>query len=336
MAFEQPPTSGGTLGAQRLRDLGLTITGTPLEPILHTFEAELQQRSVTRPRPRFYLSTEWGVPFGTVAIAVPFYLAHMDLTTLHAERAGLVEGVDATDILRYLRHEMGHVINYAYRLYDQPEWVNLFGDINKDYEEEYHPRPFSRDYVQHLPGWYAQEHPDEDWAETFAVWMTPGMSWRSRYATSPTALAKLEYCERVMTALRDQEPLVTDTERDEDVTELDYSLDDYYKSFSVSDAKLPTDLDTAVQTIFPTAGGPRDTSGRDAAALIRRLERDLMADVYCWTGFFPERLRPLIRRLAERAEQLQRAYAPEREQAACVALTAFLTALAMHQVQGET
>ena len=106
-----------------IRDLGLTIAGTRLEPILGEFAGELRAAGLTRVRPSFYLSTEWGVPFETVAIAIPFYLAQPDLTALHAERVGHVEGFDRADILRYLRHEMGHVINYAYRLYDEEEWV---------------------------------------------------------------------------------------------------------------------------------------------------------------------------------------------------------------------
>jgi hypothetical protein len=150
-----------------LRDLGLTILGTLLDKVLQDFQRELQQRGLTRVEPKFYLSTEWGVPFGTVSIAIPFYLARADLTKLHAERGGLVEGAGPADILRYLRHEMGHVFNYAYKLYEEAEWVRHFGDINQEYVEEYRPRPFHPDYVRHLPGWYAPKHPDEDWAETF-------------------------------------------------------------------------------------------------------------------------------------------------------------------------
>src|SRR5262249_44239995 len=172
------------------RDLGLTISGTPLEGVLQTFLDELRSRGLTRLEPRFYLSLEWGVPFGTINIAIPFYLARADLAEMHAKRVGFVEGADPADILRYLRHEMGHVFNYAYKLYEEPEWVRLFGDINQDYEEEYQPNPWSRKFVRHLPGWYAQKHPDEDWAETFAVWLTPGLDWRKSYAKAPTALAK--------------------------------------------------------------------------------------------------------------------------------------------------
>src|SRR3954470_9109833 len=116
-------------GSTPIRDLGLSLEGSALEPIIEEFREELRQAGIVRVRPRFYLSTEWGVPFETVAIAIPFYLARPDLLTLHAERVGHVEGFDRADILRYLRHEMGHVVNYAYRLYDEEEWVKQFGSI---------------------------------------------------------------------------------------------------------------------------------------------------------------------------------------------------------------
>ena len=140
-------------------------------------------------KPHFYLSTEWGVPFDTISIGIPFYLARQDLTAVHAERVGHLEGAGRVDLLRYLRHEMGHVVNYAYKLYEQAEWIRHFGPMTRPYEENYRPEPFSRRYVRHLPGWYAQKHPDEDWSETFAVWMTPRLDWRTQYADWPEALA---------------------------------------------------------------------------------------------------------------------------------------------------
>ena len=153
MPSEQPAVHEAGLGSRRLRDLGLTITGTPLESVIVDFQQEVAACGVVNVHPRFYLSTEWGVPFDTISIAIPFYLARMDLADFHADRGGLVEGASRGDVLRYLRHEMGHVVNYAYRLYERPEWTRLFGDINQPYEEEYRPRPFSPEHVDHLPGW---------------------------------------------------------------------------------------------------------------------------------------------------------------------------------------
>ena len=328
-------------GDRPIRDLGLTIAGTLLEPVIAEFEGELAAAGIRRVRPRFYLSTEWGVPFGTVAIAIPFYLARADLTAIHAERTGHVEGLGRWELLRYLRHEMGHVVNYAYKLYEREGWVERFGPITRPYREEYRPEPFSRRYVRHLPGWYAQKHPDEDWAETFAVWMTPGLDWRAEYAGWPEALAKLESCDRLMSELCAMDPLVTDDELDEDVSEIPYTLDQFYldqsdRSWEIDAGEFPPGLDGALRAIFEDWGRPEDLSTdaprRPASALIRRLAHDLPADVYRWTGHFPERTRLLLRHLAERADALEQVYPEDRETPAIIALTTLITALAMNHV----
>jgi hypothetical protein len=322
--------------ATPIRDLHLTIEGTRLEPLIERFREELKQSGIVRVRPRFYLSTEWGVPFGTVAIAVPFYLARPDLTELHAERVGHIEGFNPADIRRYLRHEMGHVVNYAYRLYEQEDWVKTFGSITQPYLEDYRPKPFSRRYVRHLPGWYAQKHPDEDWAETFAVWMTPRHDWRAEYGDWPTALEKLDYCDRKMASLADREPLVAADDLDEDVGQIGYSLDQFYGRIPADEEAFPPGLDGALKAIFEDLGSPEEEPSNiprhPASALMRRLERELQANVYRWTGHFPERTRLLVRHLAERADQLQQVYPEDIEAALIVAVTTLVTALAMNHV----
>src|SRR5262245_24383204 len=105
MPSEDFTTGGRNWSSVPIKNLGLTIAGTPLEPILHEFKGELEWVGIRRIQPVFYLSTEWGVPFDTVAIAIPFYLARVELTRLHAERVGHIEGSSRGDILRYLRHE---------------------------------------------------------------------------------------------------------------------------------------------------------------------------------------------------------------------------------------
>jgi hypothetical protein len=315
-----------------IRNLGLKIGGTRLEPVIDEFRAELANCGI-KVVPRFHLSTEWGVPFGTVVIGIPFYLAHPDLTELHGEQVGHIEGFNRTDILRYLRHEMGHVINYAYRLYDLEAWVKLFGSINQPYREEYRPQPFSRRFVRHLPGWYAQKHPDEDWSETFAVWMTPGRDWRADYAQLPTALAKLEFCARTMTSLGD--PVVTAAELDEDVSGIHYSLAQYYENLTTETESGAAGLDGDLRAIFDdlqeaTNGTPQDTL--PAAELIRSHERQLMAAVFRWTGHFPEKTRGLVRGLAKRAEALKQVYPRGAEEEAIVGVTTLVTSLAMNFV----
>jgi hypothetical protein len=281
------------------------------------------------------------VPEGTIAIAIPFYLARPELTALHAERVGHVEGADRGEILRYFRHEMGHVVNYAYRLYETEEWIERFGPITKPYREEYRIEPFSRQYVRHLPGWYAQKHPDEDWSETFAVWMTPGRDWRGEYADWPDALSKLQYCDRTMAALSDREPLVTSVDLDEDVGDIGISIDDYYSVVAAGpdegETVLQPGIDAALRSIFEDLGvpesSPATTPRRRASGLIARLERDLIEHTYRWTGHFPERTRPLLRHLARRADALALAYPEHRETTAIVALTTLVATLAMNYVQ---
>ena len=337
---ERDPFRESNWSSLPIRDLGLTVAGTPLAALLEEFRQELLAAGITRLKSRFYLSTEWGVPFGSVAIAIPFYLARPELVELQERRTGHVEGLSKREILRYLRHEMGHVVNYAYRLFEREEWVRVFGSITQPYLDEYRPAPFSRRFVRHLPGWYAQKHPDEDWAETFAVWMTPGSDWRAEYAGQPAALAKLEYCDRTMAALREADPVHQLADLDEDVGEIGISLEQYYQSLPRGDADYPRGLDGALRTIFDEVGSSAESStpgaSRPAGVLFRKSERELLANVFRWTGHFPERTRGLLRHLADRAGALGLVYAEERESAVLVALTTLVTALAMNWVHGGT
>lgn len=317
-----------------IRDLGLSIEGTRLEPVIAEFRAELA-RLALKVDPRFYLSTDWGVVTGTIAIALPFYLAEEQLEKLHAEKGEFTEGAGSRELLRYLRHEMGHVVNYAYRLYDEGEWVRLFGPITQPYLEDYRPSPFSRRYVRHLPGWYAQKHPDEDWAETFAVWMTPGLDWRDEYADHALALTKLEYCDRTLAELRERDPVSTASETEEDVSQLEISVEQYYRHAADNRPEFPRGLDGALRAMFESddadeARAPEQS--RPASELIHSLERQLMASVYRWTGHFPERTRALARHLAERADALSLSYAAAHEARHAMALTTFVTSLAMNYV----
>lgn len=327
------------LRTQRIRDLGLAIEGTRLEPVIAEFEAEVAKLELAHLKPSFYLSTEWGVVFGSMSIALPFYLAHPELEALQVEQVGHLEGAGRAEILRYLRHEFGHVVNYAYHLYEVDEWVRQFGSITQPYLEEYQPKPFSRRFVRHLPGWYAQKHPDEDWAETLAVWMTPGKDWRRIYKSWPTALGKLEYCERLMLSLRQREPVAVVQEKDQEVGELSYSLQEYYSQLDGAQDALPPGLEGALTAIFEDLGAPEGSPQaprRSAAALVRSMERELVSNVYLWTGHFPERTRALVRQLADKAEELEQVYPAEREATLGVAITTFVTALAMNHVHRGT
>ena len=180
----------------RLKDLKVTLEGTWLERCLEELYDELAERGL-RIRPHAWISNEWFSPDDTPGIAIPFYLAHPRLMRLERKMIIDVEGGTVPECMRILRHEAGHVVQVAYQLQRRRRWQELFGPSSTRYPDYYRPNPASRRYVYHLPLWYAQSHPDEDFAETFAVWLTPRSNWRRRYAGWP-ALKKLEYVDELM------------------------------------------------------------------------------------------------------------------------------------------
>src|SRR6476469_2514647 len=214
------------LRARRISELGLSLKGTRLEQLVDRLYAELSAKGL-RFMPPVYLSDQWGCPDDTPLIGVPFYLADPRLARIEAEEA--IEVESETDIMRYLRHEAGHAFNYAYRLYDRADWRQLFGPYSRPYRERYRADPFSRAYVRHILGWYAQKHPDEDFAETFAVWLTPDLDWRREYA-GWEALDKLEYVDRVMREVgeeRPEVPVVTPAFNTDEAK--NYTVEDHYR-----------------------------------------------------------------------------------------------------------
>lgn len=329
---------------RRICDFQLRIEGSPLEIIISTFRQELKSCGIIRLNPQFYLSDEWGVPDGTVAIAIPFYLADENLCRVQKSRGGLVEGTDPEDILRYLRHEMGHVVNYAYRIYATESWTNLFGPMARPYTDEFLAIPFSADFVRNLPGNYAQKHPDDDWAETFAVWMTPGMDWRQLYEDAPKALQKLEFCAATMQELCDRDPEVTLVELDGPVDELSLTVQDFYDAVDLEGMIVPHSLDGDLRGIFsPWLGTdnppafpvamPVEKPRRGSAAGLLRRHKDVLANTtYRWTGVDPQFVLPLISHLAKRADAMGLTYPLDQRDTLLIQFSAFLTTLAMNRV----
>ncbi len=326
--------------SRRICDFDLRIEGRPLERVIERFRAELRALGLTRLSPVFYLTDEWGVPEGTVAIGIPFYLADETLLDVQRRRGALVEGDGEEDVLRYLRHEMGHVVNYAWRLYATEEWTRLFGPMSRPYVEDYKVQPFSPDFVRHLPGGYAQKHPDEDWSETLAVWMTPGLDWRALYADSAGALAKLEYCDRTMAALRERDPEIVDTQIDYEAKDIGLTIQEFYEVVDLGPERIPRSLDGDLTAIFARAHERARVAGKaeddartgDGAALVRRQREFLTTAVYGWTSVEPALLRKLCAHLEGRARELGLRYALSERDEVVAELAAFLTALAMNYV----
>src|SRR5260370_25656418 len=90
-------------------------------------------------------------------------------------------------------------MDHAYGISSRRQWQKVFGSPETEYSPDtYRPRPYSKSFVRHLPNWYAQAHPDEDFAETFAVWLaTPPDQWRQRYR-GWKALEKLDYVDTLI------------------------------------------------------------------------------------------------------------------------------------------
>jgi hypothetical protein len=192
---------------RRICNFGLRIKGSPIEPCVRQLKRELAAKGLDY-TPSFYLTDSWGCPDRVPVIGIPFYLASAVLGRIEQEQTGHLE--DAQTIMQLLRHETGHAINYAFRLWEQPGWEETFGPFFKPYRDAFRPNPWSRRFVRHIHSrpyrrTYAQKHPDEDFAETFAVWLTPRSGWRRKYQDWP-AIEKLRYVDRLMRKLCGQEP----------------------------------------------------------------------------------------------------------------------------------
>jgi len=215
---------------RRICNLGLRIKGTPIGPYIRQLRRELAAKGLDY-APAFYLTDSWGCPDRVPVIGIPFYLASASLGRIEREQTGCLE--DVQTVMQLLRHETGHAINYAFRLWEQPDWKEVFGPFSKPYRDVFHPNPWSRRFVRHICSCpyrytYAQKHPDEDFAETFAVWLTPRSGWRRKYRDWP-AIEKLRYVDRLMRRLCGQKPLCKRGRLVNPVRELTMSLAEHYR-----------------------------------------------------------------------------------------------------------
>jgi hypothetical protein len=212
----------------RFCDLGLShLRRAPLKRAIRRLYAELDARGI-RFKPHVWISEEWFSPDGVPGIAIPFYLAHPRLERLERRMTREVEGGNQPWLMRILRHEAGHALDTAYRLRRRRRWRDVFGPASLPYPERYRARPGSRRYVHHLGGWYAQAHPTEDFAETFAVWLTPRSGWRRQYAGWP-ALGKIEMVDELMSEMSGRPPLVRSRARIEPASTNTMTLGEHYR-----------------------------------------------------------------------------------------------------------
>lgn len=295
-----------------IADLPIQIEGSVVEGRIKELMRELDGSALTVPV-HFYLSDEWFTPDGHVSMAVPFYLAHPRLERLERAQVLEVEGGDYEWCMRILRHEAGHVIDNAYKLRLRRQRRQLFGPSSEQYPEFYDPKPYSKAFVQHIAPWYAQSHPDEDFAETFAVWLTPGSDWKRRYAGWP-ALKKLEYMASLMKTLRGKKPLVTDASEIDPLRRIRRTLRQHYKRKRRHHGiEHPKFYDRELRKLFSDA--PEFAKNMTAWQFIGRQRRELRRLVADWTGIYQYTVDRVIEDMMARARELKLRLAVPEERA---------------------
>ena len=285
----------------RFCDLKLRVQGTELQGAMERLYRELRLRGI-RFRPHCWLAQEWFSPDGIPGIAIPFYLAHKRLMRIERRFMREVEGGNRNWLMRILRHEAGHAIDSAYRLRRRKHWRAVFGPASLPYPDTYRPRPGSRRFVQHLGAWYAQAHPTEDFAETFAVWLKPNSQWRREYAGWP-AFAKLEFIDRLAQEIGDQQPLVSDRSSIEDVTGDTRTLREHYEQ-KLARYRLPrrSGADELLLKVFTTA--PRNRASPKAASVLREMRSSLRQQILRSGAFSEYLVHQVLRLMIERCERL--------------------------------
>jgi hypothetical protein len=316
----------------RLKDLKLTVEGTWLEACLRALHEELGQAGL-RVRPHAWISSEWFSPDNTPGIAIPFYLAHPRLMRLERKMIIDVEGSTWPECMAILRHETGHVMQHAYGLASRRAWQRLFGPSSRRYPRYYRPNPASRHFVQHLRLWYAQSHPDEDFAETFAVWLRPRSNWRTRYDGWP-ALKKLEYVDDLMGEISKQWPLLKGRERVDPLHSLTETLGEHYKKKQALYAfDTPKTYDRDLLRLFSADEKRRRSEA--ASTFLRRNRAKVRKLVAKWTGEYQLTLDSVLDDMIARCRELNlRAVGPE--QKLVMDFTVLLTAKTMHALFGQS
>jgi hypothetical protein len=295
----------------RLCDLGVQVEDNGLGSPIEKLYQELDRRGL-RLRPPCWLSSEWFSPHNRPGIAIPFFLAHPRLKRLEYRQMNDVEGGTRAWCLQLLRHEAGHAYETAYRLSRRKKWRAIFGRASKPYPDYYIPEPFSRKFVLHLDWWYAQSHPVEDFAETFAVWLRPGAEWRHRYDGWP-ALKKLEYVDELMSEIAGTAPRVKPAAPVEPLHHLRQTLREYYREkHERYGSEHPGFYDRDLRRLFPHT--PRPGKYPPASAFLRRIGLELPRRVAFWTGEYAYTINLVLKDMIQRCRELDfRVTRPEKE-----------------------
>ena len=296
----------------RMYDLKVRIVGSQLGERITQLYRELESRSVCF-RPHFWLSDDWFTPDGIPGIAVPFYMSHPRLELLELNQMLEVEGGTPEWCMRILRHETGHAIDNAYRLRRRRQQQQVFGRSSEPYPEYYTPRPYSKSFVLHLDSWYAQSHPDEDFSETFAVWLNPHSMWRERYASWP-ALKKLEYMDELMQDIAGKKPVVTSRARVDPLNRLRKTLREHYRERrEYYGVEHPNFYDRDLRRLF--SDPLESTINTTAASFLSGIREEVRRKVASWTGEYQYTIDRVLEDMIERCRELNLRLASPKDQA---------------------
>lgn len=325
--FEKTPGDVHDLLPIRIKELGLKLEGSPVEHYVQQLFKEMDSKGLHHFRPAFYLTSEWGCPSEQPVIGVPFYLADKRLGSIESSVNDLESD---RDIMKYMRHEAGHAFGYAYELYKTDEWRELFGPFRRPYRDHYSFVPFSRNYVRHMEGWYAQKHPDEDFAETFAVWLTPRSKWREKYKGWP-ALKKLQYMDRIAHELGDTPPIRPLGDTDFTVEEMEETIEEFYRESARDHSEVIAGLalDADLDDIFVHPESLEDEPHRKASELIGEHRKEIVDKVSYWTGVRRSLVKSLVEAITKRVDELGLVVEIKRQRERIVELTVYTTTLAM-------
>lgn len=312
---------------KKISHLGLTLEGTELQPLVQQLYDELSSRGLAF-HPPCHVGDEWFVPVGIPAIFVPFFLVHDRLRRLERKIILEVEGETPEWFMKLMRHEAAHAYSYAYQLYKKKRWQKTFGLASTEETEFYRPRPYSRSYVVHLDDWYGQSHPDEDFAETFATWLTPGLDWRARYQ-GWKALEKLEYIDELMRSIAGRPPVHQPEYRVSDYDFLNVKLKTYYaRKRKLYEDCYPDFYDNDLKQLFATGSGAAEGRPR-ASAYLRQRRKQVMDAVCAWTNERKYRVNKLLARLIDRCDQLD-LWVKSDDATQNLQVSAYLTTLVMN------
>ena len=313
---------------KKISRLGLKLDGTEVQPLIQQLYDELSQRGLVF-HPPCHVGDEWFVPIGIPAIFIPFFLVHDRLRKLERKLILEVEGETPEWFMKLMRHEAAHAYSYAYQLYKKKKWQQTFGLASTEETEFYRPRPYSRSYVVHLDDWYAQSHPDEDFAETFAIWLTPGLDWRERFQ-GWKALQKLEYLDELIRSLAGKLPVQLPEYRVADYDCLNIKLKTYYtRKRKLYEDSYPDFYDNDLNQLF--AAGPEVSNRMKASVWLRQRRRELMDSVCQWTNEKKYRVNKLLARLIDRCDQLD-LYIKADDAQQNLRVSAYITTLVMNHL----